>query len=103
LTSARLRIAVKPGSEQAGIALCDGEFTLRVRERAIDGAANAACVRALAQHLGVAASRVELLRGARGRVKWFGIAGMTAREALDRLERAALRNPNAPGAMRAPR
>lgn len=54
----------------------EGRVILRVRERAIEGAANEACVRALAQALGVPRSRVTLLRGARSRDKRFDIAGM---------------------------
>jgi uncharacterized protein YggU (UPF0235/DUF167 family) len=48
-------------------------LVVRVRERAIDGAANAACIRALAAAYGVAPSAVELLRGGRGRHKRFAI------------------------------
>jgi uncharacterized protein len=49
---------------------------MRVRERAIGGAANAACIRALAAAYGVAPSRVELVRGERSRRKRFSIAGV---------------------------
>jgi uncharacterized protein len=59
---------------------------LRVRERAVEGAANAACVRALAGALRVAPSSVTLLRGARGRRKVFEIAGLTAEEIARRLD-----------------
>jgi len=52
-----------------------GTIVVRVRERAIDGAANAACIRALATAYGVAPSAVELVRGARSRQKRFAIAG----------------------------
>jgi len=52
----------------------DGDsIVLRVRERAIEGAANDACIRALAGHFGVAPSRVVLVRGARSRKKVFEI------------------------------
>jgi len=46
---------------------------LRVRERAIEGAANAACIRALADAYGVAPSAVTLVAGARSRHKRFTI------------------------------
>jgi len=48
---------------------------LRVRERAVEGAANEACIRALAAALGVARSSVELVRGERSRQKIFVIHG----------------------------
>lgn len=69
----RLRVRVKPGSRAPGIDETPDGLVLRVRERAIDGAANEACVRALAAHFGVAPSRVTLLRGAAAREKLFQI------------------------------
>jgi hypothetical protein len=68
-----LGVIVKPGSKRPGISEADGMLVVRVRERAIDGAANAACIRALAAAYGVAPTAVELLRGARGRHKRFAI------------------------------
>jgi hypothetical protein len=44
-----------------------------VRERAIEGAANLACARALAEHFGVAPSLVRLVSGARSRNKLFEV------------------------------
>ncbi len=85
---ARISVAVKPGSRDPGIAIEPAGIVLRVRERAIDGAANEACVRALAEALDVAPSRVELVRGQRGRRKTFAIAGLTEEEALNRVRRA---------------
>ena len=60
-------------------------LVLRVRERALEGAANEACIRALAQTLGVAPSGVRLLRGARSREKLFEIDGIDEKEARKRL------------------
>jgi hypothetical protein len=68
-----LDVIVKPGSRQPGIAHEDGMTIVRVRERAIEGAANAACIRALAAEYGVAPSSVELISGARSRHKRFAI------------------------------
>ncbi len=79
---------VKPGSRDPGWALCDGVVTLRVRERAIEGAANAACIRALATALGISASRVRLLRGERARRKTFEIEGLDAAAVAARLRAA---------------
>jgi uncharacterized protein len=64
---------VKPGSKQPSLTRVDGELVIRVRERAIEGAANEACIRALAAAYGVAPSAVSLLRGARSRRKRFAI------------------------------
>lgn len=68
-----LDVIVKPGSKQPGLSEEDGTLVLRVRERAIEGAANDACVRALAAAYGVPNSAVELLSGVRSRRKRFTI------------------------------
>ena len=73
-----LDVFVKPGSKRPGIAWENGTLVVRVRERAIEGAANDACTRALAAAYGVAPSAVELLGGARSRRKRFAIAGAAA-------------------------
>ena len=69
----KVEVTVKPGSKQPGIEELDGALVVRVRERAIDGAANAACIRALAAHFGVAPSSIELLHGTHSRKKLFAI------------------------------
>ncbi len=61
-------------------------MVIRVRERAIEGAANAACVRALAEALGVAPTRVQLVRGHRARVKSFAVDGLDEATVKKRLE-----------------
>jgi hypothetical protein len=64
---------VKPGSRAAGV-VREGELVvIRVRERAIDGAANIAAARALAQAFGVPPSDVRLVRGTGARRKRFAI------------------------------
>jgi len=62
---------------------------LRVRERAIDGAANDACVRALAAALGIATAHVALVRGHRARVKTFAVGVMDEGRIRERLGRIA--------------
>jgi len=59
---------------------------LRVRERAVEGAANDACVKAVAEALGLAPSQVELLRGHRGRIKTFAVNALDGREIAERLQ-----------------
>jgi uncharacterized protein (TIGR00251 family) len=66
-------VVVKPGSKKPGVSSENGEIVLRVRECAVEGAANRACVRALAQAYGVPPSGVELVSGARSRRKRFSI------------------------------
>lgn len=78
-------MVVKPGSKEPGITVADGVVVVRVRERAIEGAANAACIRALANCLEVAPSAIALARGARGRRKFFQVAGLTTEEAMARM------------------
>jgi uncharacterized protein YggU (UPF0235/DUF167 family) len=80
-----LSVKVKPGSKQPGLSFDGDCVILRVRERAIEGAANAACVRALAAALEIAPSRVLLVRGAHGREKLFEILGVEEAEARKRL------------------
>jgi uncharacterized protein YggU (UPF0235/DUF167 family) len=74
----RLEIVAKPGSRVAAIVRRDDAIVVAVRERAVDGAANDAIVRALACWLDVAPSRVTLLRGASGRRKLIAIDGLDA-------------------------
>lgn len=76
---------MKPGSKAPGISVQDGSLVLRVRERAVEGAANDACIRMLAEALGIAPSRVRLLRGAHSREKIFGVDGIAESEARSRL------------------
>ncbi len=69
------RIRVKPGSRKGPLIVTDAEaeMTVYVTERAIDGAANAGVVRALANHFAVAPSRVRVLHGHNSRVKWVEV------------------------------
>ncbi len=64
-------VRVKPGSRKGPLVDIDaeGSLTVHVRERAVDGAANAGVERALADHFGVSRSRVQILRGHAARIK----------------------------------
>ena len=68
-------VRVKPGSKKGPLieTAADGGLTIYVRERAIDGKANEAVVKLLAEHLGVPRGRVELASGATSRIKRFRI------------------------------
>lgn len=65
----RLTLRVTPGARQEAIELSDGRVVIKVRTKPEDGKANAAVLALLAQALGVATSRLQLLRGATGRDK----------------------------------
>lgn len=68
-------VRVKPGSSKGPLVetSADGELTVYVRERAVDGAANDAVTRVLAEHFGVPRSSVRLMSGRTARVKRFRI------------------------------
>jgi uncharacterized protein YggU (UPF0235/DUF167 family) len=70
-----LRVRVKPGSAKGPLVEVgeDGELVVYVRERAVDGAANAAVERVVAEHLGVPKSRVSIRRGHTARLKTLQI------------------------------
>jgi uncharacterized protein YggU (UPF0235/DUF167 family) len=71
-----LHLTIKPGVKQPGFQREGTTVVLRVRERALEGAANAACIQAIARFLDVAPSRVTLVRGHRGRQKAFAVDGL---------------------------
>lgn len=68
-------VRVKPGSRKGPLVEvgADGELTIYVPERAVDGKANEAVTRLLAEHLGVPRSHVSLIAGATARIKRFRI------------------------------
>ena len=65
----RLALHVTPGARGEGIELGDGRLLVKVRAKPQDGAANAAVLALLAEALGLATSRLRMLRGATGREK----------------------------------
>jgi hypothetical protein len=75
VTSQTVVVRVKPGSRKGPLVEVDvdGALTVYVPERAVDGKANAAVVRLLAEHFGVSRSEVELVSGATARLKRFRI------------------------------
>ncbi|MDC7803160.1 DUF167 domain-containing protein [Sphingomonas sp. BLCC-B65] len=63
-------VHVKPGSRKGPLVEQDAQgLTVFVRERAVDGAANDAVTRVLADHFGVAPRDVTILRGHASRHK----------------------------------
>jgi uncharacterized protein YggU (UPF0235/DUF167 family) len=65
----RLALRVTPGARIEGIELSEGVLLVKVRDKPQDGKANQAVLELLAEALGVATSRLQLLRGATGRDK----------------------------------
>jgi uncharacterized protein YggU (UPF0235/DUF167 family) len=73
--AATVVVSVKPGSRKGPLVEvgADGELTIYVPERAVDGKANEAVVTVLAGHLGVPRRALELISGATSRVKRFRV------------------------------
>jgi uncharacterized protein (TIGR00251 family) len=81
-----LRLRVQPrASREAITGFRDDVLSVRVCAPPVDGAANAAVTALLADALGVAPSRVRVVRGQRGRDKVVEIEGLTEAEARARL------------------
>jgi uncharacterized protein YggU (UPF0235/DUF167 family) len=65
-----LRITVKPGARVASLTRReDGTWLASVRARPVEGAANEALLRLVADHFGLPRSRVSLRTGHRARIK----------------------------------
>lgn len=89
-----LTVHVKPGSAKPGVRVlgqADGhvEVEVRVRAKPVDGAANSAVVRAIADALDVRKSAVTIVRGSRSRIKHVRV------ERDPEAVRAALRDQDA--------
>ena len=70
----RITVRVHPGAHHASVTeLAADEYAIAVREPAERGRATDAARRALAEHLGVAVSRLSLLMGHTSRVKVFSV------------------------------
>ncbi|HWT05999.1 MAG TPA: DUF167 domain-containing protein [Xanthomonadales bacterium] len=80
--SVRLEIVAKPGARVTGVTRRGADVVVAVRERAVAGQANEAILRAVADWLGIAPSRVALMHGGSGRRKLL---------AIDDVDEAALR------------
>lgn len=65
----RLTLRVTPGARVETLAVEAGRLVVKVRAKPEDGKANAAVLDLLASALGIATSRLRLLRGATGRDK----------------------------------
>ena len=67
-------VRVKPGSSKGPLVESDDEgLVMYVREKAIDGGANEAVIKLLAEHFDVPKSRVRVVRGHTARIKQIEI------------------------------
>lgn len=88
----RVAIRVRPGSSRAGVGgEHDGALVVRVCERAVDGKATEAALRALAAAFGVARREICLVSGPTSRDKVVALSGDPAvlGPILDRLRDAS--------------
>jgi uncharacterized protein YggU (UPF0235/DUF167 family) len=68
-THGHLSLRVTPGARVEGIEIGESVLVVKVRAKAKDGEANEAVLALLARALGLATSRLRMLRGATGRDK----------------------------------
>jgi uncharacterized protein (TIGR00251 family) len=88
--SAALSVRVTPGAKHDSIEqTADGTWKIRLRARAVEGAANAALIEQLAEWLDVPKSHVRLVRGQSARQKVLAIGSLDEAEANTRLRIAA--------------
>lgn len=71
IPGAEFAVRVTPRARKPGVTLVDGQWRISVTAAPEDGKANAAVAEALAYALGVAKTRLTLLRGATSRDKVF--------------------------------
>jgi len=86
--SARIAVRLKPrGHRDELIGVEDGVLQARVSAPPVDGRANEALRRLLAKRLGVAPSRVRVLRGEKSREKLLEVDGLDQETLLEALGR----------------
>ena len=73
----KIPATIKPNSRhrEEVVVGSDGTYVIYTKAPAIEGRANAAAIKMLAQHFGVSKSQVRLLRGATSKYKVFDIGG----------------------------
>lgn len=69
----RLAVKVTPGAREEAVVLTGDTVLVKVRAPADKGAANAAVIELVARALGLAPSRIEMLRGATSRQKLLAV------------------------------
>jgi uncharacterized protein YggU (UPF0235/DUF167 family) len=87
-----LSVRVTPGAKKTAIEQTpEGTWKIRLRARAVEGAANAALVEQLAEWLDVPKSHIRLIRGQSARQKVLAIDSLDDIEATARLHAASER------------
>ena len=72
-----LRVQPRASADQV-IGEREGLIAIRLKAPPVEGEANAALRRFVAQRLGLPVAAVELVRGLRGRTKWIRVEGLSA-------------------------
>lgn len=72
----RLEIKVIPGAKKDALSEQNGAVKVHLRAPAVDGKANAALVKFLAEHYGVKTSQIEVIKGLKSRHKVINILGI---------------------------
>ncbi|MGO9754181.1 MAG: DUF167 domain-containing protein [Solirubrobacteraceae bacterium] len=86
MSGARIAVRLQPrGHRDELVAVRDGVLIARVTAPALEGRANRALCRLLAERLEIATSRVAIVRGERSREKLIEISGMDRGELERRL------------------
>lgn len=86
MSHARIQVRAKPRSHESRVAsVADGVVVVSVSAPPVDGAANAELVATLARALGLAKSRVVIVRGHAARTKLVEVQGLSARDVYARL------------------
>lgn len=81
-----LRVRVQPRASRTDVAGLHGNaLKLRLTAPPVDGAANEALIRFLAERLGIARARVRVVSGASGRLKLVEVTGIGPDDAWKRL------------------
>lgn len=66
----KISVKIKPNSKESGVVVApNNEYILRVKEKAIDGRANAAAIKLLSEYLGISKSRISIIKGHTARNK----------------------------------
>ncbi len=83
-----INIYVKPWSQKEELRLESGDLVFYTSEPAEKGRANAALIRFLARRLGIPASRIEIVRGQRDRMKKILVMDASLEEIVEKLAEA---------------
>ncbi len=84
----RIRVYVRPESNRVAMVLEEDELVFYTDEPPVQGRANASLIRFLSRALGVSVSRIDIVRGARDRLKIVEIRDVSKEEIVRRLAEA---------------